>query len=139
MLQVKRLDPEAILPISNEGDAGYDIYSNEEVTIMPGRVATVKTGIACNFPEGYVARLCDRSGIAVGLGLHVVAGVIDQTYRGEWMVAFHNTSKVPKVLAAYTRIAQALFYKVADFLVVPVKELDETKRGDGGFGSTGVK
>jgi len=139
MLQVKRLNRFALLPVKKPGDAAYDIYSCEEVIILSGERVAVSTGIATEFPSNYVARICDRSGIAARLGLHVMAGVIDASYRGEWKVLLFNTSDELVTVDAQTRIAQALFYEVADFLVTEVDELSDTERGAGGFGSTGVK
>ncbi len=139
MLRVKKLDPRAKLPVKRDGDAAYDLYSLDEVIIEAGCRELVHTGIACDFREGYVARLCDRSGVAVNQGLHVVAGVIDQTYRGEWLVAFYNMSGTTTIVPAGERVAQVLFYKVEDWSVREVDDLDRTIRGAGRFGSTGSK
>lgn len=139
MLRVKKLDPRAKLPVKKAGDAAYDLYSLDEVWIYPGRRELVHTGIACDFPAGYVARLCDRSGMAVNAGLHIIAGVVDQTYRGEWMIAFYNTTTAKVKVPAGERVAQVLFYKVEDWPVREVDTLDRTIRGGGGFGSTGSK
>lgn len=148
MLKVKKLNRYSLLPVKKEGDAAYDLYSCEDVVILgnpddlePGElpVTVVRTGIACEFPSNYVGRIVDRSGTAVKDGLHVVAGVIDSSYRGEWKIAFYNMSAYPVEIISQTRIAQVLFYEVADFPIVEVDELSETTRGAGGFGSTGVK
>jgi dUTP pyrophosphatase len=139
MLKVKKLDQYAILPVKQLDSAGYDLYSCEKVTIPPQERALAYTGIACEFPSNYVARICDRSGIAIEQGLHVIAGVIDSNYRGEWAVIFYNTTNKYVTLEAQTRIAQVLFYQVANFLVGEVCELSNTERGAGGFGSTGDK
>lgn len=139
MLRVKKLDPRALLPVKKPGDAAYDLYSLDEVTIGGSTREIVHTGIACDFPSGYVARLCDRSGVALNKGLHVIAGVVDQSYRGEWMVAFYNMGKFSVVVPAGERVAQVLFYKVEDWPVEEVIYLDPTRRGGGGFGSTGSK
>jgi dUTP pyrophosphatase len=146
MLKVKLLNQFALLPVKKPGDAAYDLYSCEEM-IIPGNqralepdealVSVVRTGIACEFPDNYVGRIVDRSGVAVKDGLHVVAGVIDSSYRGEWKIAFYNMGQYPVEIKAQTRIAQVLFYKVADFLVTEVGALSDTTRGAGGFGSTG--
>jgi dUTP pyrophosphatase len=139
MLKVKKLGRFALLPIKKPGNAGYDLYSNEDVIIGAGDRKLVSTGIACEFPSNYVGRIVDRSGMAVKGGLHVVAGVIDSSYRGIWKIAFYNTGQYPVEIKAQTRIAQVLFYKVADFPILEVDELSETTRGAGGFGSTGEK
>lgn len=139
MLKIKRLHRFALLPVKKPGDAGYDIYSCEEVTIPPHQRKLIPTGFAAEFPRDYVARLCDRSGMAAKKGLHIMAGVIDASYRGEWKVLLKNTTDRWVTLDAQTRVAQVLFYKVADFPVTEVSELSETERGVSGFGSTGEK
>ena len=137
MLKVKKLGRFALCPVKKPGDAGYDLYSNEDVIIGGGARGVVSTGIACEFPSNYVGRIVDRSGMAVKEGLHVVAGVIDSSYRGAWKIALYNTTTRPVEIKAQTRIAQVLFYKVADFPIMEVDELSDTERGAGGFGSTG--
>lgn len=137
MLQVKMLHRFALLPVKNPGDAGYDFYSCEYMTVAPHKRRLFRTGLACKFPSNYVARICDRSGMAAKRGLHVMAGVIDATFRGEWKILLFNTTDEAQCLEARTRIAQVLFYEVADFPIQEVSELDDTARGAGGFGSTG--
>jgi deoxyuridine 5'-triphosphate nucleotidohydrolase len=137
MLQVKKLHRFALLPIKRYGDAAYDFYSCEAATIKPYERKLICTGLACAFPSNYVARVCDRSGMAAKRGLHVMAGVIDSTYRGEWKILLFNTTATEQILEAQTRIAQVLFYEVADFSIQEVDELGATSRGAGGFGSTG--
>lgn len=137
MLQVKKLHRFALLPVKNSGDAGYDLYSVEDVVILPYSRRIVNLGIACEFPSNYVGRICDRSGMAAKKGIHVLAGVIDSTYRAEWKVVLYNTDHGRISLPAQTKIAQVLFYEVADFPIQEVSELSDTERGAGGFGSTG--
>jgi dUTP pyrophosphatase len=134
---VKKLDPNAMLPVKMPGSAAYDLYSNERVLIYPGNRAIIGTGLAISFKRNYVGRICDRSGMAWSAGLHVLAGVIDPNYRGEWKVVLLNTSDSDVRLQAGTRIAQVLFYEVADWGIEEVDELSDTERGAGGFGSTG--
>ena len=134
---VKKLDPNAMLPVKMPGSVGYDLYSNEKVTIHAGERSLVGTGIAMSFRHNYVGRICDRSGMAWNNGLHVMAGVIDPNYRGEWKVVLYNTAYWDISIQARVRIAQVLFYEVADWDVQEVDELDLTARGAGGFGSTG--
>ncbi|MHC4188379.1 MAG: dUTP diphosphatase [Planctomycetota bacterium] len=139
MLKVKKLNRNAILPVKKTGDAAYDLYSCETRQIPPRDQLTIRTGISCEFPSNYVARICDRSGMVTNEGLHIMAGVIDPSYRGEWKIVLYNTTDSWKVIQAQTRIAQVLFYEVADFPIQEVTELSETERGTGGFGSTGSK
>lgn len=139
MLKVKKLHRFALLPVKKPGDAAYDFYSCERVFIPSQKRALIRTGLACEFPSNYVARVCDRSGRAANEGLHVMAGVIDSSYRGEWKILLFNTTNSIIVIEEQTRIAQVLLYEVADFPVVEVSDLSDTERGDGGFGSTGDK
>lgn len=139
MLKIKKLHRFALLPVKKPGDAGYDIYSCKEAVIQPKDRMLIRTGIASEFPSDYVARICDRSGMATKEGFHVMAGVIDASYRGEWKILLYNSTNQRKVLDAQTRIAQVLFYKVADFPVMEVDSLSSTQRGIRGFGSTGEK
>lgn len=139
MLRVKKLNRFALLPVKQHRSAGYDLYSCQDTLVPAGKRCMIGTGIAVEFPENYVGRICDRSGMAVKKGLHVLAGVIDPDYRGEWKVVLLNTSEEDVMIEAQTRIAQVLFYQVANFQVTEVSELTDTSRGEGGFGSTGAK
>lgn len=139
MLKVKRLNPLAKLPVKKFDSAAYDLYACEDVYVPARDKALIHTGISCEFPEGFVARICDRSSVAMNDGLHVMAGVIDANYRGEWKILLYNTTRYTKFVHSQTRVAQALLYEVAGFPVIEVEELSDTERGDGGFGSTGVK
>lgn len=139
MLKVKKLHQFALLPVKKPGDAAYDFYACEETIVPPRQRRLVPTGLACEFPSSYVARICDRSGVAANMGLHVMAGVIDSSYRGEWKIVIYNTTEQRKVIKAQTRIAQVLFYEVANFPIMEVTQLNETDRGEDGFGSTGDK
>lgn len=138
MLKVKKLNSRARLPVKIPGSAGYDLYSNERKILVPYERVIIGTGLAMAFSRRYVGRICDRSGLAWNNGLHVLAGVIDPNYRGEWKVVLFNTSERTITLQEETRIAQVLFYEVADWEVLEVEELSDTERGSGGFGSTGV-
>ncbi len=137
MLRVKMLHRFAVLPVKKEGDAAYDFYSCEFVAIAPHKRRLIRTGVACEFPSNYVGRICDRSGMAAKYGLHVMAGVIDSSFRGEWKILLFNTTDKVQYLEAQTRIAQVLFYEVANFPIQEVSELSDTSRGTGCFGSTG--
>ena len=143
-LKVKKLDPNAVIPVySSAYAAGADLYACEDsdVTIPAGKTVLVHTGIAMAIPEGYVGLIFARSGLATKRGLAPAnkVGVIDSDYRGEIMVALHNHSDEDKTVERGERIAQIAFvpFVSADFEVAD--ELDETVRGEGGFGSTGTK
>ncbi|WP_068268736.1 dUTP diphosphatase [Caviibacter abscessus] len=121
--------------------AGADLYAclDEIVTIKSGETKMVYTGICMEIPEGLVGLVYARSGMAVKQGVAPAnkVGVIDSDYRGEIMVALHNHSNVDVTVENGQRIAQIVFtpYVKENFNVVD--ELSDTKRGDGGFGSTG--
>ena len=140
-LKIKKLSDKAVIPTyGSEYAAGADLYSCEgELTFAPGETKMVHTGLAMQIPVGYVGLIYARSGIATKRGLAPAnkVGVIDSDYRGEIMVALHNHSDSDKTVSHGERIAQLIimpFYKT-DFEVV--LDLNETTRGDGGFGSTG--
>ena len=143
-MKIKKLNENAVVPTYGSAcAAGADLYACEEnaVTIEPGKTVLVHTGIAMAIPDGYVGLIYARSGLACKRGLAPAnkVGVIDSDYRGEIMVALHNHSEVAQMVESGERIAQIVFtpYAAADFEVA--EELDDTARGEGGFGSTGRK
>ncbi len=143
-VSVKLLDPRAKLPAYGSADAaGADLYAlaDEPVTIAPGQTVLIHTGIALAIPQGYVGLVYARSGLATKQGLAPAnkVGVIDADYRGELMVALHNHGGEPRTVQSGDRVAQLVIapYLTAQFQ--PADELDDTQRGEGGFGSTGVQ
>ena len=140
-LRVRRLDPAAILPRqAHPGDAGYDLFALEAVTLGPGARAKVRTGIAVELPDGHAGLVVPRSGLAARHGISVVnaPGLIDSGYRGEVQVLLLNTDRAePFEVAVGERIAQLVVTPVASPPVVEVGTLTETARGASGFGSTG--
>lgn len=143
-VRVKKLDKRAILPTyGSPSAAGADLYAliDNELTLEAGQTTLVHTGIAMEIPEGFVGLIYARSGIATKRGLAPAnkVGVIDSDYRGEIMVALHNHSDKPQSITDGERIAQLVIapYLTANF--VESESLEETLRGDGGFGSTGKK
>lgn len=139
MLLVKTLHPAAKIPRrESQGAAGYDLSSAVDVTIPPGGRAVVPTGIAIAVPEGTYGRVAPRSGLAAKHGIDVLAGVIDEDYRGEVGAILLNTSSTAFSIAAGDRIAQLVLEKIETPLVSVVTDLGFTARGGGGFGSTGV-
>lgn len=142
-MRIKKLNDNAVIPTYGSASAaGADLYSCEgEITIAPCETRLVHTGLSMQIPEGYVGLIYARSGIATKRGVAPAnkVGVIDSDYRGEVMVALHNHSKVDAVIAEGERIAQIVItpYLAVDF--IESDELDDTERGQGGFGSTGTK
>lgn len=138
-LLVKKLVPEAIVPArGSDGAAGYDLSSVVDVVVPAlGRVA-VSTGLAIRTPSGTYGRIAPRSGLAYKYGLDVMAGVCDIDYVGEYKVILFNTSERDYIIKKGDRIAQLILEKIMTPEVVLVDDLEDTNRGAGGFGSTGI-
>ena len=121
------------------GASGVDLCSTMYCMIKPGEQALIPTGIKLAIPEGYEAQIRPRSGLALNQKITIPnsPGTIDSDYRGEVMVLLKNESEDPFTLRFGDRIAQMVFVPVARAKFEEVKVLDETKRGAGGFGSTG--
>ncbi len=138
---VQRLDPDLPLPTyAREGDAGLDLYAREAVTLAPGARAAVGTGVAIALPPGYAGFVLPRSGLALRHGLSIVntPGLIDAGYRGEIRVILVNHDPAtPITLARGDRIAQLVVQQVERVELVEVDTLPESRRGAGGFGSSG--
>lgn len=138
---IQRLDPDLPIPAyEHPGDAGLDLRSRVDVTLEPGQRALVPTGIAIALPDGYVALVCARSGLAVrqGIGLVNSPGVVDAGYRGELQVVLINHDRTSAVrIARGDRIAQVVVQRVERARLHEVDSLPGSHRGDGGFGSTG--
>lgn len=139
-LHIKKISETAILPrYVHPHDAGMDLYSNETITLQLQERKLISTGIALAIPPGYVGLIWDKSGIATNHGLKTMAGVIDAGYRGEIKVLIHNLSNQPYTVQAGTKIAQMLIQPVEQKKIIEVTELDDSSRGEQGFGSTGMK
>ena len=143
-IAVKKVMPNGKLPTyGSEYSAGADLYAllEEPCVIAPGETVLLHTGIAMEIPEGYGGFIYARSGLGVKKGLAPAnkVGVIDSDYRGEIRVALHNHGPQPQTVENGERVAQLV---IAPFLKAQFEEcenLEETERGDGGFGSTGRK
>lgn len=137
-LQIKRLTPEARLPVvdATGENAGIDIHTVEHALLEPGRIHACATGLATAFPPGYAGILRDRSGLG-SKGIHLLGGVIDAGYRGEWKVLLVNLGTEPYQIEPGDRVAQLIFHQVAPVEVEEVAELPDSLRGARGFGSSG--
>lgn len=124
------------------GSAGLDLVAaiDEEIIIKSGEVKLVKTGISIALEQGYEAQVRPRSGLALKNGITVLnsPGTVDSDYRGEVCAILINHSKVDFVVTRGMRIAQMVIAKHEQAKIVEVEDLDETARGSGGFGSTGL-
>ena len=139
-IEFKKLNENAVLPsFANEGDAGLDICSVQDLVLEPGKRALVKTGVAIQLPKGWEAQVRSRSGLAYKHGVVVLnsPGTIDEPYRGEIGVILINHGDEPYSISVGDRIAQLVLRRTEDVIPVFVDELTETNRGTGGFGSTG--
>lgn len=145
-VNVKRLHPTAVIPtFGSKEAAGCDLYANlnaegGKLTIMPGAKYFVRTGIAMEIPCGYAGFLYARSGLACKRGLRPAncVGVIDSDYRGEIVVTLYNDSSEVQTINHGERIAQLILAPYLRPTFVEVDELNNTERGAGGFGHTGV-
>jgi len=137
-----RIDPELPVPAyAHIGDAGLDLRSTIDITIAPGARALIPTGVAVAIPEGCAGFVLPRSGLAIKRGLGVVnsPGLIDSAYRGEIKaILVNHDPESPIVIARGDKIVQLVIQRVESCQIDEVAELDETVRGEGGFGSTGV-
>lgn len=140
VIRFKLISKEARLPTyAHDGDAGFDIYSTESRVIKPGLIEIFSTGLTSEFPKEWFISFRDRGGLAAKHGIHVLAGVLDSGYRGEWKVVLINLGKKIYKVEKGERIAQGILLPIAKAKIKEVKNLRKTKRGSGRFGSTGKK
>lgn len=142
IVKFKKLNPDAIIPdYAHIGDAGMDLYSVQDDIIEPLTWKLIPTGLACELPEGTEGQVRSKSGIALKNGVFVLntPGTVDENYRGEIGVVLYNlNTKEPFVIKKGQKIAQYVINAIEYVDTLEVEELDETSRGEGGFGSTGL-
>ncbi|MGK4186688.1 dUTP diphosphatase [Kocuria koreensis] len=140
-VKITLLDPELPAPsYAQDGDAGADLRSREDLSLRPGERALVRTGVAIALPDGYVGLVHPRSGLAAKSGITIVnaPGTVDSGYRGELMVTLLNTDQnEPYDIHRGDRIAQLVIQKYEHAAFEVVEELPSSERGTAGFGSTG--
>jgi len=138
-LKIKKLHPDAKIPsYAHPGDAGMDVFALESLTLAPGERGLVRTGIALEFPEGYVLLMWDKSGISTKHGITTLAGVIDAGYRGEIQIGVVNLGQDSHTFEKGSKVAQILVQPIVRAEIQEVEKLSESIRGEGGFGSTGI-
>lgn len=141
-LPVKYLNPHkeyAKLPTRGSAQSvGLDLYSVENIHISPGKRAKIRTGIAIALPDNTYGRIAPRSGLAVKFGIDVLAGVIDEDYRGEIIIVLQNHGQQTFQVQNGDKIAQLIVEPFVPVLPMEVGMLSDTLRGDLGFGSTGT-
>jgi len=139
-LRIQRLDKELQLPTYHyQHDAGLDLRARETKVIEPGKHEVVKTGLKVAIPTGHVGLIWDRSGLAAKHFITTMGGVLDSGYRGEIMIIMANLGSEAFIVEKGMRIAQLLIQPVIQMPIEEVEDFEETQRGTGGFGSSGLK
>lgn len=148
VVRFRRLEGNADLPIpayATEGAAGFDLRAavpdGTPFVLSPGERRLVPTGFACAVPHGYEMQVRPRSGLAVKHGVSIAnsPGTVDSDYRGPLMVCLINFGHEPFAISRGDRIAQAVIAPAPQLTLIEVGDLDATPRGEGGFGSTGIR
>ncbi|WP_120866626.1 dUTP diphosphatase [Helicobacter pylori] len=140
-IKIQKIHPNALIPkYQSEGSSGFDLHAVEEVTIKPHSVGLVKIGICLSLEAGYELQVRTRSGLALNHQVMVLnsPGTVDNDYRGEIKVILANLSDKDFKVQIGDRIAQGVVQKTYKAEFIECERLDETSRGSGGFGSTGV-
>ena len=141
-VKIKKLNPNAHIPTAgSDKAAGYDLYAciEEAIEIQPQKMVKIGTGIAVTPPEGYFGAIFARSGLSTKRGLRPAncVGACDEDYTGEYIVVLYNDSNTIQTVEPGERIAQLVFLPYISVNMIEVDELEETERGDGGFGHSG--
>jgi len=145
-VKIKKLHSDAIIPkYQTSGSAGFDIHAIQHTEVYPGETKILKTGLSFEIPEGYELQIVPRSGVSVKTKLRISnsPGTVDSDFRGEVgiivdNVDFHSDKRVPYIIKVGDRIAQGKITPVVQATFIEVNDLEETERGEGGFGSTGL-
>ncbi|OOC26795.1 deoxyuridine 5'-triphosphate nucleotidohydrolase [Helicobacter pylori] len=140
-IKIQKIHPNALIPkYQTEGSSGFDLHAVEEVVIKPHSVGLVRIGICLSLEVGYELQVRTRSGLALNHQVMVLnsPGTVDNDYRGEIKVILANLSDKDFKVQVGDRIAQGVVQKTYKAEFIECERLDETSRGSGGFGSTGV-
>jgi len=140
-IKIKKIKENSILPhYAHEGDAGVDLYSTGDYVLKPGQRLLVSTGLSMAIPKGYEGQIRPKSGLALKHGITTCnsPGTIDSGYRGEIGVIVINHGAEEFKIEKETKIAQIVFNKIETAEFEEVENLEDTKRGEYGFGSTGL-
>jgi dUTP pyrophosphatase len=141
LVKIKKLDPEVFVPqYATRGSAGFDLAASHDMIIESGETRLIKTGLAIIVPDGFEMQIRPRSGLSLKTGLRVAnsPGTIDSDYRGEIGIILSNVSKDTYTVYKGDKIAQGVICPIIQAAFREVTDLDETARGQNGFGSTGV-
>jgi len=149
IMRVKKLNSEAVIPkFAHKTDSGFDLFTSEELTLKPSQKGVAKTGLVFEIPTGWGIQIKNKSGITLkgaptkngdNADITVYEGTIDMDYRGEVMIMLKNEEEYEITIPKHTKIAQGVLRKIYHCEFVEVEEVNETVRGEGGFGSTGNK
>ena len=148
-MNVKRLNEDAVLPkFAHDTDSGFDLFTSEDLTLEKNQKGVAKTGLIVEIPRGWGIQIKNKSGITLkgvptttsnNADVTIYEGTIDMDYRGELMIMIKNEEQHQITIPKHTKLAQGDLRKVYHCEFVEVDEVNETTRGEGGFGSTGNK
>ncbi|MBI2450617.1 MAG: dUTP diphosphatase [Candidatus Nealsonbacteria bacterium] len=137
-IRIQKIDPSAKVPVfAYEGDAGMDIFSCEDCKIEPFEKKAISTGLKIAVPAGFAGFIWDKSGLALNNSLKTMAGVLDSGYRGELKIILMNLGKEPYEVKKGQKVAQLIIKKIEKPEIIE-DVLDDTERGERGFGSSGL-
>lgn len=137
-IKLKRMHDDAKMPeFAHSSDVGMDVFSRLDYVLKPGERYNFLLGFALEFPEGYAGIMKDRSSMARKYGIHVMGGVYDPGFRGEYNVELINLGKEDQHIEKNQKVAQLVFFPIEIPILIKVNELNESSRGEGNFGSTG--
>lgn len=137
-IKLKKLKPNSKIPqYGHPGDVGMDLFSTENYELHPGERKIFYLGFSIEFPSNYAGIIKDKSGLPKEGGIHVIGGVYDSGYRGEYNVQLINLGEKSFKIAEGQKIAQLIFYPIAYATITETDKLSESHRGAGNFGSTG--
>ena len=137
-LKIKKIHPEAKMPKrAYRSDAGFDLFTPEDFTIVPGERKTIPLGLAMEIPIGYAGLLLDKSSLSHKYGIETFGGVIDAGYRGQIHAGLINLSSIPYTFKKGEKIIQMLIMPILDTELVEANDLAPSDRGEGALGSSG--
>ncbi|MFA6022484.1 MAG: dUTP diphosphatase [Candidatus Pacearchaeota archaeon] len=138
ILKVKVIGDTEVPEYVYNSDVGFDLKANEDVEFAAWENKAINTGLIFEIPKGYVGLIRDRAGFVTKMGMHTTAGTIDSAYRGEVSVVLINDSGEDQIIEKGMRIAQMILVPVKRAKIIKVEKLENTERGEKGFGSTGI-
>jgi len=148
IINVKKINEDAVIPVfAHPTDSGFDLFTCEDITVPRNKKAIAKTGLIFEIPKGWGIQIKNKSGITVkgvpttcgnNADITVFEGTVDMDYRGELGIMFKNEEDFEITISKHTKLAQGVLRKVYNCTFVEVNEVNDTVRGEGGFGSTGT-